>query len=913
MRQTNLLTCNKSVTFIFVALFLSFLSICTFPAYSQSRVKVYPTSIRLDKGKTRSITAVAFDSAGNYLENRSFIFSNTSGNAAVATVRRSPEGNMEDANSHFSNNLGEISGLASGTATFNATLNGVTSNLVTVTVVDPADAPLAVIAGDSQAGSTVYLRVGEALEVNAESSQGVALAEWFWGDGDRTGNLLSATHAYLQAGNYNLRLKVSNTTGQSNEQTVSVVVTNQPPPTNSFTVSTISELLAAYNQCTGGEEIIIPAGTVMTGEVQLPARNFSDFVTIRSSAAMPAMTERSAPNQNGLVTFRGAYANQVPFQILNRANKIRLSGLKFEPFGGSPDYVRNYYLLQIGEAFGQTAATDNPTQIIVDHCVVNPPDNISVVHAVLNDGYKVSLIGNWLGNIKTFGGQDSQAVFGLDGRGAHVYNNNFFEAASENIIYGGAYNRIEGMVPSNIEFRRCMFTKRLSWRGAVNSVGETINVKNLFETKNMRRVYVEGSILENHWDAGRSQYYAINLKSSTGTLEQDQGSLWSISEDIVFENDRISHANGAVTVARDFLLPSVVYEPLKPNHIVFTNILFDDLTQGRFGSRTWGFYLGGVDDFSLRHVTMIDADDTPDNESEALMIVNHIANFRLNVTDSILPLNYYSIRNSCASGTGALNVGTAGWFNVSNISCDAANGSHGANWSFDSNVLPVMQSGFNAERFPTNNSYPNNYSEIGMNAYRRCSPSVISDPCNSNVSDFALRPDSVLKNRASDNTDPGVNSELLSERIRCTIAGETSTCISGVTPTPTPTPTPTATPTPTPTPTPVVCTPATTVTEGNLLPGGIVSFGVSSGLGSVTVDHVNTGTGLQSLTVVGTPTNAIVTIPAFTPGTTAPVVLNFIPIAANQSVDFTLRAASTFHAANIRVRCGIPQLKSEQK
>ena len=131
-------------------------------------------------------------------------------------------------------------------------------------------------------------------------------------------------------------------------------------------------------------------------------------------------------------------------------------------------------------------------------------------------------------------------------------------------------------------------------------------------------------------------------------------------------------------------------------------------------------------------------------------------------------------------------------------------------------------------------------------------------------------------------------------------------------PTPTVTPTPTATPTPSPTPTPGnICTPSTTVTEGDLFPGGIVSFGVSSGSGSVTVDHVNAGTGLQSLTVVGTPTNAVVSIPSFTLGTFLPVVITFTPINPNLAVDFKLRAASTFHAANIRVRCGTPPNEPE--
>ncbi|MEO6051633.1 MAG: hypothetical protein ABIP78_09925, partial [Pyrinomonadaceae bacterium] len=52
--------------------------------------------------------------------------------------------------------------------------------------------------------------------------------------------------------------------------------------------------------------------------------------------------------------------------------------------------------------------------------------------------------------------------------------------------------------------------------------------------------------------------------------------------------------------------------------------------------------------------------------------------------------------------------------------------------------------------------------------------------------------------------------------------------------------------------------------------------------------------------------NAIVTIPAFTPGTTAPVVVTFFVPNPALPVDFTLRAASTFHAVFIRARCGTP-------
>ncbi|MBA3786216.1 MAG: hypothetical protein H0X15_11900 [Acidobacteria bacterium] len=102
---------------------------------------------------------------------------------------------------------------------------------------------------------------------------------------------------------------------------------------------------------------------------------------------------------------------------------------------------------------------------------------------------------------------------------------------------------------------------------------------------------------------------------------------------------------------------------------------------------------------------------------------------------------------------------------------------------------------------------------------------------------------------------------------------------------------------------PAGTTPFTTVSEDpSLFPGGIPSFGVTAGPNSVTVDHVNAGTGLQSLTVMNPPANAAVTMPAFTPGTFDPVTTTF---AANDAapVDFTLRATSLFHGIFVRVRC----------
>jgi hypothetical protein len=102
-------------------------------------------------------------------------------------------------------------------------------------------------------------------------------------------------------------------------------------------------------------------------------------------------------------------------------------------------------------------------------------------------------------------------------------------------------------------------------------------------------------------------------------------------------------------------------------------------------------------------------------------------------------------------------------------------------------------------------------------------------------------------------------------------------------------------------PPPPPCTPFTTITEGDLFPGGIPSFGVSQGPGSITIDHVNAGTGTRSISVVSS-TNAVINIPPFVLGTFNPVLVTFTAITPGQ-VDYTLRAASQFHSIFIRVRC----------
>ena len=113
----------KSLIYLLIIALLT-LAALVGSATSQSRIDVYPKHIRLDKGKTRTVTAVAFGANGSYLPNQTFTFARSGGSASAASIKASPEGSTEGNDSRYSQNLAEIRGLSSGTVEFAASLGG---------------------------------------------------------------------------------------------------------------------------------------------------------------------------------------------------------------------------------------------------------------------------------------------------------------------------------------------------------------------------------------------------------------------------------------------------------------------------------------------------------------------------------------------------------------------------------------------------------------------------------------------------------------------------------------------------------------------------------------------------------------------------------------------------------------------
>ncbi len=103
------------------------------------------------------------------------------------------------------------------------------------------------------------------------------------------------------------------------------------------------------------------------------------------------------------------------------------------------------------------------------------------------------------------------------------------------------------------------------------------------------------------------------------------------------------------------------------------------------------------------------------------------------------------------------------------------------------------------------------------------------------------------------------------------------------------------------------CIPTPTISDDpNMFPGGLSVFDVDFDPGEVVIDPVDSGSGLQTLSVVNA-TNADVEIPVFEPGTVEEVVINYTITDPSQPVDITLRATDAFHGIIIRLGCGANQ------
>lgn len=262
--------------------------------------------------------------------------------------------------------------------------------------------------------------------------------------------------------------------------------------------------------------------------------------------------------------------------------------------------------------------------------------------------------------------------------------------------------------------------------GAVPTVGDTWQVKNLFEIKNARHVLVEYNIFENNWDNAQPGYAILFTPRN-----QDGACPWCVVEDVTFQFNVVRNSPSGINLSGyDYPNPSA-----QTNDIRIRQNLFYGLTQV-LGGAGWFMLIGDEPRNIVVDHNTVDFDGTTALYAygERSGAPRQILGFQF--TNNALRHNSFGINAAgYSSGTSAI----LGYF---------PNGVVRGNW---------LQGG-TASRYPEGNLFSGAFGSAFVNPA---------------VGDYRPSGTSVLLGAATDGTNIGANIFLLLNETMGVVAGTT--------------------------------------------------------------------------------------------------------------------------------------------
>lgn len=282
-------------------------------------------------------------------------------------------------------------------------------------------------------------------------------------------------------------------------------------------VESSDQLWPAINQAVAGDTIGIKPLVVCTGNFIIPSG-----IRLQSTASLP--TRRIGPGDKSLLPVIRS-GNGDSALMMPGAQGVHIDGICLEANDGG---------------HGDVVKLDDGLDVTFKRILVDLPDPQEQKRVIRGNGRNIVLEDSHIAGVWR-AGQDSQAFCAWSGPGPYTIRRNYLEAASENVMFGGADSKSYDDIPADILVEDNHFSKRLIWKG------NSRNVKNLFETKQAKRVLIRRNLFEHCWKDGQTGW-GIVFKSMNDTGR----SPWAVSEDITFENNIVRNVqNGISLVGRD--------------------------------------------------------------------------------------------------------------------------------------------------------------------------------------------------------------------------------------------------------------------------------------------------------------------------------------------------------------------------
>jgi PKD repeat protein len=237
-----------------------------------------------------------------------------------------------------------------------------------------------------------------------------------------------------------------------------------------------SDVQSAINAAQPGDSILLRAGETFVGHYWLKRKSGTGVITIRSDAPdseLPAPGVRLVPNTRPggntalsrlprLVGRGGTWRTTPIFQAEASAGHYRLQFLQID--GGAQEGYET--LLAFGNNSTQTSTSLAPHNLVLDRLYIHGDPVRGQKRCLALDSASTEVLNSYFEHCRHFA-EDAQAIAGFNGPGPYRIENNYLEASTMSILFGGADPATPNLVPSDIVIRRNHLTKKTSWRDPI--------------------------------------------------------------------------------------------------------------------------------------------------------------------------------------------------------------------------------------------------------------------------------------------------------------------------------------------------------------------------------------------------------------------------------------------------------------
>ena len=201
-----------------------------------------------------------------------------------------------------------------------------------------------------------------------------------------------------------------------------------------------------------GDTILLEEGAEFVGSFVLPAKTGNQWITLRTAApdtVLPPTGMRIRPSHAPLLArLRSPTAADAALRTAAGAHHWRIAYLEF---GAS--YQGNGDIVQIGDGSSAQNSLDKvPHDIVLSHLYIHGDPVWGQKRGIALNAAAVTIRDSHISDCKGVG-QDTQAIGGWNGPGPYTIENNYLEAAGENVMFGGADPRYANLVADGITFR----------------------------------------------------------------------------------------------------------------------------------------------------------------------------------------------------------------------------------------------------------------------------------------------------------------------------------------------------------------------------------------------------------------------------------------------------------------------------